>query len=276
MARQKWKAHRNRGRLVVATDTKAWIGPASPKSSDSFERLPREVLPPALIHCVATDGTYVVLAGGPPSRPPENDDDDFPIEGAYQIVVLDLRDYSVTAVHDVDRIGDHIGIVQGHVVTWYWYAQSDVLGFTIPVRLDGGEPRFTTDLADEHFDYCGAFGACGDVIAGTIDYRDTLYVGGLGTEPRAIRVPQRFRNPRGFAFIGFDDDGCLVLTVRGLGDGLGGDKHHAWRLEADDTWTDLGEWSVEGGFEVVRSGRAVEFAGTDGRPVRLSESQLPG
>ncbi|MCW2961739.1 MAG: hypothetical protein JWM90_2126 [Thermoleophilia bacterium] len=261
--------------MVVATDTKAWIGPASPKSPDSFELLPREVLPPAPIHCVATDGTLVVLAGGPPSRAPENKDDDFPIEGTYQIVVLDLRDYAVRMVHEVDRIGDHVGIVEGHVVSWYWYAQSDVLGFTIPVRLDGGEPRFTTDLADEHFDYCGAFAARGDVIAGTIDYRDKLYVGGLGAEARSVDVPQRFRNPRGFAFLGFDLDGHLVLTIRGLGDGLGGDKHHAWRLEADDTWTDLGEWTVEGDYEVVRSGRAVEFAGPSGRPVRLMASQLP-
>lgn len=69
MARGNWKAHCQGGRLVVAIDIEVWIASASPESADSFEPLSRELLPPAPIHCAATDGTHLVLAGGPPSRP---------------------------------------------------------------------------------------------------------------------------------------------------------------------------------------------------------------
>jgi hypothetical protein len=271
MSRQrKWKSNSGGGRLVVATDTKVWVASDSPKSPSSFTPVPREVLPASPIRCVATDGKHLAVAGGGKWNP------EWELhEGDCTVAVIDLDGFAPVVSRPVEALGDHLGIAAGHVIDWYWYAQSDLLGFHVPVAIDGGDARIDADLLDEYFDYCGEFNACGEVVAGTIDYRNTLYLGVPGSEPRGIPVPEPFRNPQGFAFIGFDRDRRLVLTVRGLGEYLGGDEHHAWRLEDDDTWTDLGTWTVAGGYEAVLAGRVVEFAGADGRPQRLSESDLP-
>lgn len=270
----KWPAHGGGGRVVIACGSRAWVG-ATTSGKLGYEPLPREALPPAPLQCVATDGRHVVLVGGAPSLPPDHDDDDEAMEGAYQVVVFDMQDHVVCAVRDVEYIGDHLGIVAGHVVMWQWYAQGDLLDVIISVQLNGDAPRVEADLVEDHFDCCGAFGAHGDVIAGTIDYNDMLYLGALGEQPRAVRVPRRFGNPDGFAFIGFDHAGSLVLTIRGLEEGSNIDRHHAWRLDGDDSWVDLGAWTVNGGYDLVRDGRAVEFAGADGRPVRLTEADFP-
>lgn len=253
MAKKRWHAHGGGGNVVVTDGANLWFARQTRDTGPSFRLLERSLLPAAPICAVAVDTNYLVAATGQVSG---EFLDRWYSGGDVDLTVLDLPSMSILASKTVPSFGGHLGICAGHVIAWNWVAQGDVLNVDAPMRLDGGTSGYSPDDFCD-FDQCDTFEVYGDTMAGSTFYKGVIHLAKPGSKARDVPLPQRYRTNAGFPFLGFDLEGRPVFSYHSK----------AWVLRDGDEWMKLS-------IRPSKGKKVAEYAGPDGVPVALKESDL--
>lgn len=253
MAKKQWHAHGGGGNVVVTDGAQLWFARQTTPTSPTFRLMERNLLPAAPICAVAVDASYLVAATGQVSG---ESMDRWYSGGDVDLTVVELSSMSIVASTSVSSFGGHLGICAGHVLAWNWAAQGDVLNVDAPMQVDGGSSSYSPDDFYD-FDQCDTFEVYDDTMAGSTFYKGVIHLATPGSKPRDVRLPQRYSTNAGFPFVGFDLDGRPVFSYHSK----------SWVLRDGDEWVKIPSRPSKGK-------KVAEYAGADGLPIALKESDL--